>query len=62
MVPILDGVPFGVRALVISQYCKTIKDLGTTLSALARVEQGARYTYVTGGLTTPKHWHLLLTY
>ena len=37
------------------------REVLTRLSALAWVQQGARYTYVTGGLfTTPKHWHLLL--
>ena len=36
------------------------REVLTRLSALAWVEQRRRYTYVTGGLTTPKHWHLLL--
>ena len=37
------------------------REVLTRLSALAWVEQGARYTYVTGGLfTTPSTRHLLL--
>ena len=37
------------------------REVLTRLSALAWVQQGARYTYVTGGLfTTPSTRHLLL--
>ena len=48
MVPILDGVPYGCRAYIISRYCQVVRDLSWAVQENARAQTDASHKRLVG--------------